>query len=116
MAIPSADQTEIPLVWVALGGLASACAGAFTFLWSAISGTRKENNENAKGIWQRLTTLGDSEADRREQNAKVVATREDLAELRDELQDTIEKRAALTESRIADIVRYELSNPPHGPR
>lgn len=62
--------------------------------------------------------LGDKGADWREDNAKHVVTREDMAEFRDEVEELIERRIKLNEIRIADIVRYELDNrkPLDGPR
>lgn len=112
------DSTEVPLIWVALGGLTSACAGGFGLLWSAISGVRKEGSADRDKIWNRLMVLGDKGADWREDNAKHVVTREDMAEFRDEVEELIERRIKLNEIRIADIVRYELDNrkPLDGPR
>jgi hypothetical protein len=99
-----------------LGGLAATCGGAFGLLWSAITGVRNEADDGRKAIWGRLTTIGDHDADRRETLAKTLATREDMAELRDELEEMIESRLKLQEVRIADMIRYEVDNrkPPHG--
>lgn len=110
MAAPPPDTTEVPLIWVALGGLATACSGAFGLLWSAITGVRREGENGRQRIWDRLTTLGDNDADRREDNAKHSVTREDMSEFRDELEELIEKRFKLQELRIADMVRYEIEN------
>ncbi|MDE2020294.1 MAG: hypothetical protein KGJ13_08170 [Patescibacteria group bacterium] len=109
MPVPP-DSTEVPLIWVALGGLASACAGAFSLLWSAVSGVRREGNDGRKQIWDRLTALGDRDANWREDNAKHAVTREDMAEFRDELEELIENRFKLQESRMADMVRFEIDN------
>lgn len=109
MAAPP-DTTEVPLIWVALGGIVTACGSGFTLLWSAITGVRKESESGRQRIWDRLTTLGDNDADRREDNAKHVVTREDMSEFRDEFEELIEKRFKLQELRIADMVRYEIEN------
>lgn len=109
MPVPP-DSTEVPLIWVALGGLASACAGAFSLLWSAVSGVRREGNDGRKQIWDRLTALGDRDANWREDNAKHAVTREDMAEFRDELEELIESRFKLHEARVADMVRFEIDN------
>lgn len=117
-ALGPPDSTEVPLIWVALGGLVSACAGGFGLLWSAISGVRKESGSDRDKIWNRLMAISDKGADWRENNAKHIVTREDLAEFRDEVEELIENRLKLHEVRVADIVRYEIDNrkPINGPR
>lgn len=106
----SGDTENVPLIWVALGALATTCGGGFMFLWGAITGVRREGEDGRGKLWNRVTELADKEGDRREKAAERLFTREDGSEMRDELTELIEKRATLTENRVADIVRYELDN------
>jgi hypothetical protein len=107
--LPPDNGANVPLFWVALGGLATSCAGGFGILWGAINGVRREGERGREKIWNRITELTDDDTERRVKMAGSVTTRQDLAELKDELLDSLSREMVSLQSRVSDIVRNELS-------
>ena len=103
-------NTDVPLIWIAFGGLVTLCVSGFSLLWGSITGVRKEDRDDRTLIWKELNTMKKEQGAFQIEHAGSTASRTDLYNMRTDLENGLDKRLKLSEVRFADIVRYEILN------